>query len=220
MAGLWQVFGVRKPQLQLTAIDGLPGWQFGSTGSLSGLSGQDFMTLGLDQGPPPLPASKLAQAVHPVARAGLVPVAVFTDFFCPYCRQLVGILAPQANSLGIHITWHELPLLSPASVLVAQAAEAAAEQNGYVAFYQSLLREGFRPSPAWMATVAETAGLNGAQLRKDMRSPAVAARLERSARAAATLGLAGTPGLVVGQTAILGALSSEEIAHLVAENRA
>ncbi len=220
LAGLWQVFGVRTPRLELTAIAGLPGWHFGSTGSLSGVSSQDFVTIGLDRGPAPLPASALAQAVHPDQQAGFVPVAVFTDFFCPYCRQLVGTLAPKARDLGIHITWHELPLLGPASVLVARAAEAAAAQNGYVEFYQALLHKGFRPSPVWMGTVADTVGLDGARLRQDMDGPKVAARLERSARAAATLGLVGTPGLVVGQTAILGALDSEEIAHLVAENRA
>ncbi|MFK7875739.1 MAG: DsbA family protein [Paracoccaceae bacterium] len=214
VAGSWQMFGVRKPSLQMAPLRGVPGWQFASLGGVTGVSGADFMTLGLQEGPPALLAADLYDVVHRDARAGAVPVAVFTDYFCPYCRGLIGRLAARRSAPKIAITWHELPLLGSASELVAHAAEAAALQDGYAAYYAALLKAGFKPVPQWLVSVADHAGLNAAQFAKDMDGSAVAARLENSARAAKTLGFIGTPGIAIGQSAVLGALDAPVMEEL------
>lgn len=213
----WQVFGVRRPSLEFVDLSTAPGWRFAALGGVSGLSGADLMTIGLQDGPPPLPGAELDAVVHRDRVDGAVPVAVFSDFFCPYCRELIGRFGARPATPEIAVTWHELPLLGPQSVLVARAAEAAALQGGYRAFYARLLADGFRPSPAWMGKVADAAGLDGAQVRRDMDGDHVAARLLASARAAKTLGFIGTPGLAVGRSAVLGALRSEQIEDLIAE---
>ncbi|MEO0379584.1 MAG: DsbA family protein, partial [Pseudomonadota bacterium] len=201
----WQAFGVRRPGLEFRDLGAAPGWRFAALGGVSGASGADLMTIGLSQGPPALEAAQLDGVVHRDRVEGAVPVAVFSDFFCPYCRGLIGRLGARVGGPAIAITWHELPLLGPQSVLVSRAVEAAALQGGYAAFYAQLLADGFRPSPAWMAKVATTAGLDGARVAQDMEGEVVAARLLASARAAKTLGFIGTPGLAVGRSAVLGA---------------
>ena len=143
-----------------------------------------------------------------------VPVAVFSDFFCPYCRGLIGRLAAR-DGPKIAVTWHELPLLGANSVIAARAAEAAALQGGYVAFYEALIAQGFRPPPSWMAGVADEVGLSGSQLRRDMDGPVVADRLTTSARSAASLGIRGTPGIVIGRKAVLGALDEGQMERLI-----
>ncbi len=214
LAAGWQVFGVRKPELTFRAIKDAPGWHFGQIGSVSSASGADLMTIGLSDGSAPLGSAELEEVVHRDALSGAVPVAVFSDFFCPYCRVLISRLALRSATPRIAISWHELPLLGPGSVLVAKSAEAAALQGGYDLFYTALSAAGFRPSPAWMAAIATQAGLDGAQFQRDLNGPEVAARLMASARAAKTLGIIGTPGLVVGRRAVLGALERDQMERL------
>ena len=217
LAAGWQVFGVRRPGLEFREMAAAPGWRFAAVGGVSGVSGADLMTIGLEQGPDALPGDALDAVVHRDRVDGAVPVAVFSDFFCPYCRGLIGRLGARTTSPRIAISWHELPLLGPQSVLVARAAEAAALQGGYAAFYRQMLADGFRPSPAWIARVAEAAGLDGARVRRDMDGDAVAARLLASARAARTLGFIGTPGLAVGRSAVLGALGTDQMEDLISD---
>ena len=217
VAAGWQVFGVQTQGLSFRPINAASGWRFAALGGVSGATGVDFITVGLQEGPTPLPSAQLDGVVHRDAINGAVPVAVFSDFFCPYCRGLIGRLAARQADQPIAITWHELPLLGPQSVLVARAAEAAALQDGYAAFYAQILKDGFRPIPAWMGQVAQAAGLDGAKLVQDMDGPEVRARLLESARAAKTLGFLGTPGLAVGRSAILGALRANEMEDLIKE---
>ena len=217
LAAGWQVFGVRRPGLEFREMAAAPGWRFAAVGGVSGVSGADLMPIGLEQGPDALPGDALDAVVHRDRIDGAVPVAVFSDFFCPYCRWLIGRLGARTTSPRIASSWHELPLLGPQSVLVARAAEAAALQGGYAAFYRQMLADGFRPSPAWIARVAEAAGLDGARVRRDMDGDAVAARLLASARAARTLGFIGTPGLAVGRSAVLGALGTAQMEDLISD---
>ena len=78
----WQRFGVRSEGLDFAAVAGAPGWEFAMAGEVSGLSGSDLLTIGLEPGPEPLPADRLKAVVHR-DHSGGAPVAVFSDFFCP-----------------------------------------------------------------------------------------------------------------------------------------
>lgn len=215
----WQRYGVRREPLVFEPVRGAPGWQFATAGSVSGLSGTGLVTVGLDRGPEPLAAARLEPVVHRDGGAG-AKLAVFSDFFCPYCRELIGrVRALQSDGPPLSVTWHELPLLGPNSVIAARAAEAASLQDGYVPFHAQLVADGFRPVAAWMKEVAARAGLDGARLSRDMDGALVAERLADSAGAAARLGFFATPGLVVGRRAVLGALDRDRLVDLLAQER-
>lgn len=210
----WQIWGIQEPEIEFREIEGAPGWFFGSAGAVSRLSGSDLMTVGLELRTEPLSAVRLPEVVHRNTEVG-APVAVFGDFFCPFCRVLMARV--MAWGPGLAITWHELPLLGPGSVLVARAAEAASLQSGYAAFYSQLRGDGFRPSEVYMGQVADRAGLDGRRLVADMQSAKVKKRLNDSASAAASLGLYATPGLVIGRKAVLGAIEERAFAELIDE---
>ena len=62
-------------------------------------------------------------------------------------------------------------------------------------------------------------GVNEKQLKIDMESPKTAAIIQRTREAAAALEINGTPGLVVGNTVVAGAIGFDELVKLIAEER-
>ena len=71
-----------------------------------------------------------------------VPMASFSDYYCPYCRVQTKRLSEMTNSMPneVAVAWHELPLLGDSSNLAAKAALAAKRQGAYVSFHERLMR--------------------------------------------------------------------------------
>ena len=114
----WQVFGARTRVLEFSPIQGLEGWRQAQAGGITapGGSATSAVLVGIDdEDITPLSPTGLCPALFQ-NREGGVPVAVFSDFFCPNCRELDARLAKRTD---IAITWHQLPLLGPSSKLVA-----------------------------------------------------------------------------------------------------
>ena len=212
VAAAWQMWIGRPQPLAFTELEDLPGWRMLEGGQVSAPGGADFLTLG--QGTDriePLPRADLPAVLY--GETDPSTLAVFSDFFCPYCRVLTARLAARPD---LSVTWHELPLLGPASEVAARALIATDLQGAYAPFTAALLQRGFRPSRAHMAQVADSIGLDGARLATDMGGPQVATRLMASRRAAAALGVYGTPGLTVGRTLVIGEIDMADLDRLVA----
>ncbi len=219
LAAAWQRFGVVGPRLDFEPIRGAPGWQSAVAGGFSG-SASDAVFVGLDQAAglettPPLPAHLLDDVLFGAVPDGHAPVAVFSDFFCPFCRGLTMRMAARDAS-RMHLRWHELPLLGPSSVIAAKSGVAADLQGQYVSFQRALMQAPFRPTVRHMRAVAESAGLDGARLMADMEGTAVAERLTQSEAAAKRLGIFATPGLVIGRKVVLGEIGEDAIDRLIA----
>lgn len=152
---------------------------------------------------------------------GVVPIASFSDYNCPFCRVLTGRLAAlQARSgSAVRITWHEWPLLGPTSVTAARAALAADMQGAYATFHKRLMRTRFVPTPSFLEVVARDIGIDPARLRADMESDAVSERLRSTDAVARIFGFIGTPALVVGRTVVVGAVSEAVIHALIEQER-
>ena len=67
--------------------------------------------------------------------------------------------------------------------------------------------------------LAKQAGTDMEQLKSDMVSPKTMAIIQRTRDAAAALEIKGTPGLVVGDKVIPGAVGLEELVKLITEER-
>lgn len=200
-----------------------PGFR-GLEGGAVSLGGDPFIGLtspGVDPGPPPLGMAALCGVLFGPAPvpAGTVPVAYFTDYNCPYCREFSGRLRDRAAA-GTPITWHELPLLGASSEAAARAALAAGRQGAYPAFHARLMRAAFQPTPAYVAELAAGLGLDPDRLLADMEGPAVTRALTDSRRAANRLGIGATPALVVGRTVVTGIIPEARLDALLARERA
>jgi protein-disulfide isomerase len=140
--------------------------------------------------------------------ANAVTVVEFFDYRCGYCKKMEGTVGELAKSRGVRVVYKDLPILGPESLLAAQAALAADKQGAYQAIHKRLmeLRE---ITASAIDQVAVELKLDVAQLKKDMASPEVAARLEKNQELAQKLGVNATPTFVIGNDVAPGALDAK-----------
>ena len=168
---------------------------------------------GLEPPPPAaLPAGDLCPLLFREQADDAVPVAYFTDHYCPNCRTMAEVLAEQG---GIALTRHELPLLGSGSVVAARAALAAERQGALPKFHARMRRAAFAPTEAYLRDVAEGLGLDADRLLEDMRDPAIAERLEATAALARRMGIGAVPTTLVGRTIVVGSISSRQLDRLI-----
>ena len=150
-----------------------------------------------------------------------VPIASFSDYYCPYCRVQMRRLADFGEQLdsGVAISWHELPLLGEGSDRAARAALAAKRQGAYLAFQQALWTTPFQPTRDYLLQLSETVGIDGERLINDMQSRDVAEDLMVSKALARIFGFIGTPAMVVGGTVIQGEITDAVLRSVIAIER-
>ena len=155
-------------------------------------------------------------------RDGIVPIASFSDYNCPFCRVLTLRLGEieEASRGGVDVAWHELPLLGEASMLAAQGALAAKRQDAYVDFHRRLMRAPFQTTPEYLEALSDAIGVDHDQLRADMTSEGVRREIAESSALAKTFRFIGTPALVVGRTVVQGEIDDATLERLIERERA
>lgn len=149
--------------------------------------------------------------------SGTVPIASFSDYNCPICRvttRRIARAAPVRDGTA-RVTWHELPILGETSVLAAKAALAADNQGAYAAFQDRLLRSAFQPTDGYVDALASDLGLDRDRLARDMGSPDVEARIDRSLALRDLFGFRGTPAILVGRTVVEGDIGEATLSRLI-----
>jgi protein-disulfide isomerase len=189
---------------------------------------------GLLGGMPVLQAQMVpAQAVAAVTAPPLMPAAgaehpdvvivEYMDYNCPYCREM----APDLDKLlhsdpRVQILYKEWPILGDTSIYAARAALAASWQGKYLTAHNALIgaSRGLERNSD-VDAVLRAAGLDLRRLDADRKAHAgeIDALLARSERETHTLGLQGTPGLLVGRHLLSSAQSLPQLQRLVAQSR-
>jgi len=142
---------------------------------------------------------------------GNVTFVEFFDYNCGYCkRAMTDMLTLLKDDPKLKVVLKEFPVLGPGSVEAAQVATAVRMQDKsgkkYLDFHQKLLGGRGQADKAHALAAAKDAGLNMAQLEKDMASPEVKASLQEAFKLAEALGLNGTPSYVIGSEVVIGAV--------------
>ena len=146
-----------------------------------------------------------------------IPMASFSDYYCPFCRVQTKRLADMSQEMDdeVVVAWHELPLLGDSSNLAAKAALAAKRQGAYVAFHERLMKSPFQATPEYLRRLSDDLGVDGTQLVADMESTEIAQELDNSAALARVFAFVGTPALVIGRTVVQGQISDKMIGQIV-----
>jgi protein-disulfide isomerase len=135
---------------------------------------------------------------------GDVTLVEFFDYSCGFCkRALPDMLTLIKDDPNLKVVLKELPILGPGSV---EAARIAIAVQKYLAFHQQLLAAAGPASKDKALAAAQAQGLDMARLEKDAASDEVGATLGEDAKLAGAVGINGTPGYVVGDNVVLGAV--------------
>lgn len=150
-------------------------------------------------------------------KEGQVPMASFSDYYCPFCRVQTKRLAEMVKTKSdtVSVAWHELPLLGDTSNLAARAALAAKRQGAYIAFHERLMRSAFVATPEYLAELSKSIGVDETLLISDMNSEDVLIELENSAALSRAFAFVGTPALVIGRTVVEGQVSNRMIQMII-----
>jgi protein-disulfide isomerase len=150
-----------------------------------------------------------------------VTLVEFFDYRCGVCRRVYPVVANLMSSdRKIRRVYKDWPILGPESVYAARAALASRYQNKYIEFHHALMESRVNLTEQTILDIGVRAGLDKAQLLRDMERPEIEAQLRRNFELADALKLNGTPSFVIGDNVVRGARDLQTLRNLVAEARA
>lgn len=164
----------------------------------------------------------LRDPTAPVAgnEAGDVTLVEFFDYNCKYCRVVAPTIAEVLGAdAGLRLVYKELPILGDGSAAAARVALAAERQGKYHELHRLLMSASGSVTEESALTAAEGLGLDIGRLRRDMADPAIAVAIARNQALAAELGINGTPGFVIGEQIVPGAIDRGTLTDLIAKAR-
>ena len=153
--------------------------------------------------------------------SGDVTIVEFFDTRCPYCRKLEPTMADLlARDRGVRLVYKDLPILGPASVLGSKALLAAQKQGSYEKLRDAIMAAPPQTTKPMIQEAAQRLGLDWLRLEHDMDDPAIQARINAHLHLAHSIGIEGTPALIIGGELIPGAVELPELRKAVATARA
>ena len=140
----------------------------------------------------------------------------FFDYRCPYCKQVVpAIEALIAEDRQLKFVYKEFPVLGPESVTAARAALAARRQGKYDAMHRALMSVKGQINEAAVFKLAGSVGLDVERLKRDMAASDIDRMLKANENLAKALDIRGTPGFVIGDQIVPGAISLDALRPLI-----
>ena len=151
---------------------------------------------------------------------GDVSLVEFFDYRCPYCKQVEPSLeALLGEDRQLRLVYKEMPVLGPVSTMAARAALAARNQGKYDAFHRAMMSTKGQIDEAAVFKVAGSVGLDIDRLKHDMAGPEVERAIKANLELADALDIRGTPGFVIGEEIVPGAVDLRTLKQLIAEAR-
>ena len=148
-----------------------------------------------------------------------VVMVIYSDFACPFCTQFARNVEPELNKLvkegTLRIEWRDLAQISPTSPLAAQAGRAAAKQGKFWEFHDAVYAAANpQDHPEYtedsLVAFAQKAGVADIeQFRTDMNATETVNAVTEAKEHAHSIGITGTPFMIVGETFISGYQDAE-----------
>ena len=155
-----------------------------------------------------------------------ITVVVFSDFECPYCRQLAKTLRdniPQKFPNEVRVIYQDFPIdsIHPWARAAAEASHCIADQKipAFWAFHDWIFEHQQEVTPANLREktldFAKQNGLDSTKLANCLDTHATAAMVDQSLRAGQALQIEQTPTLFINGRTVGGAISWEQMQSLI-----
>jgi protein-disulfide isomerase len=152
--------------------------------------------------------------------SGDVVIVDFNDYQCPYCKRTHQAIKSVVGADGkVKVIYKDLPILGEASKIAALAALASVKQGKHLAMHNALMEYTGKLDRDKILELAQSAGIDRAQLEKDMEDPKLKQIIERNLALASALGVRGTPAFVIGKQFVPGAVDAATLKQLIADAR-
>lgn len=151
-----------------------------------------------------------------------VTVVEYFDYNCPFCRALAPAFHPFIEQdHAAAVLFKEWPIFGGVSVYAAQAALAANYQGKYLQAHDALISAPRLEENSQVESALRSAGIDLKQLKKDLDAHRVAIEelLKRNDREARSIGMHGTPGILVGRRIVSGISDLHALQSVVAQSR-
>ncbi|MBC8338929.1 MAG: DsbA family protein [Alphaproteobacteria bacterium] len=153
---------------------------------------------------------------------GDVNVIEFFDYRCGYCKRVFpDILKLVEGDKNVRFVYVEFPILGPDSLTASKAGLAAwlLDKSKYEVFHSAMMTgKGGLPEERVMK-FAEQSGYDVKALKKAMSDPRIESMIEKNMGLAKALDINGTPGFIIGDQIIRGAVDLKSMQALVAKAR-
>lgn len=156
------------------------------------------------------------------SQPGPVRLVIFSDYECPWCRKLHPTLqAFVAGPHAVRIQYRNFPLsIHKHADGAARAAICAEAQGRFQQMHARLFEtDGWQSTGDWMQEAIAVAVPDTAAFRRCLAAASTAERIADDVRLGQSLGIQGTPALIVRGAKRESALSEPELAGLVAGSR-
>jgi len=151
---------------------------------------------------------------------GDVTIIEFFDYNCGYCKRAFSTVEKlMQNDSNIRIIYKEFPILSDTSYTASKAAMASMKQGKYNIFRKALLKNSGSLTEDRIFEIARKVGLDDKILAKDMTSPVFERNIQINHALAKSLRITGTPGFVIGEAIIPGAVPYDDLVMAVEKAR-
>src|SRR5215217_8947665 len=151
---------------------------------------------------PPVFVSELDDGLSPVSGATkpTVTIVEFSDFECPFCKQVQSVLKQIVESYGrtVRLVFKHLPLEGHRNSLpAARAAYCAAEQDRFWQFHDAVFAAGDLSPPGLIERLAVDIGLGMARFKACVDSEQSRSAIVKDIETARTLRIDSTPSFLV-----------------------
>lgn len=148
---------------------------------------------------------------------GEITVVEFYDYRCGFCKRAApAVTELQKVDPRVRVVYKDFPILGEASELAAKAALASYAQGKHQAFHEALLESHVDVTKESILKIATKVGLDAKRLEVDMANPKWQAVIAKNRALARELGISGTPGFIVGNELVPGALDLNGLKELIA----
>ncbi len=162
------------------------------------------------------------EAVGPSKGAGesaAVTIVEFSDFECPYCKQVNPSLTKAVEEYGdnVRLVFRQFPLsnIHPNAVKAAEASLCAEDQGKFWELHDAMFNDQKNLRVDNLKALAASAGLDSGAFDECLDSGRHADQVSKDVRDGASIGVSGTPAMFVNGRPMSGAVSFEMLAEII-----
>jgi protein-disulfide isomerase len=170
---------------------------------------------------PPVPRPEVAVEGAPFQGPAAAPVTIveFSDFHCPFCKQVLPTLTRLLSRYGerLRLVFRDFPIdsLHPQARKAAEAARCAHDQGKFWEYHDVLFSNAPKASPAQLKVYARQVGMDVPSFERCLSSGVHAAAVQKDVDEGIRLGVTGTPAFFVNGELLSGAQPLESFVRVI-----